>query len=88
MIKLSMAIKTDDVTCCIKVRGFERGLQWRIQERGPGVRPPLTLDQTEAQRTENFLLRPGPPYQDKTRQDNALFRVLYSPMYIDFIQII
>ena len=23
--------------------------------------------------------------QDKTRQDNALFRVLYSPMYIDFI---
>ena len=25
---------------------------------------------------------------DKTRQDNALFRVLYSPMYIDFIQII
>ena len=26
--------------------------------------------------------------QDKTRQDNALFGVLYSPMYIDFIQII
>ena len=25
---------------------------------------------------------------DKTRQDNALFGVLYSPMYIDFIQII
>ena len=26
--------------------------------------------------------------QDKTRQDNVLFGVLYSPMYIDFIQII
>ena len=26
--------------------------------------------------------------QDKTWQDNALFGVLYSPMYIDFIQII
>ena len=26
--------------------------------------------------------------QDKTRQDNALFGVLYSPMYVDFIQII
>ena len=26
--------------------------------------------------------------QDKTRQANALFGVLYSPMYIDFIQII
>ena len=25
--------------------------------------------------------------QDKTRQDNVLFGVLYSPMYIDFIQI-
>ena len=25
---------------------------------------------------------------DKTRQDNALFGVLYSPRYIDFIQII
>ena len=25
---------------------------------------------------------------DKTRQDNVLFGVLYSPMYIDFIQII
>ena len=25
---------------------------------------------------------------DKTRQDNALFGVLYSPLYIDFIQII
>ena len=25
---------------------------------------------------------------DKTRQDNALFGILYSPMYIDFIQII
>ena len=25
---------------------------------------------------------------DKTRQDTLLFRVLYSPMYIDFIQII
>ena len=24
---------------------------------------------------------------DKTRQDNALFGVLYSPMYIDFIQL-
>ena len=24
----------------------------------------------------------------KTRQDNVLFGVLYSPMYIDFIQII
>ena len=28
------------------------------------------------------------PRQDKTRQDNVLFGVLYSPMYIDFIQII
>ena len=27
-------------------------------------------------------------YVDKTRQDNVLFGVLYSPMYIDFIQII
>ena len=26
--------------------------------------------------------------QDKTRQDNVLFGVLHSPMYIDFIQII
>ena len=26
--------------------------------------------------------------QDKTRQDNVLFGVLYNPMYIDFIQII
>ena len=26
--------------------------------------------------------------QDKTRQDNVLFGILYSPMYIDFIQII
>ena len=26
--------------------------------------------------------------QDKTRQDNVLFGVLYSPTYIDFIQII
>ena len=26
--------------------------------------------------------------QDKTRQDNVLFGVLYSPMYIDFTQII
>ena len=26
--------------------------------------------------------------RDKTRQDNVLFGVLYSPMYIDFIQII
>ena len=25
---------------------------------------------------------------DKTRQDTVLFGVLYSPMYIDFIQII
>ena len=25
---------------------------------------------------------------DKTRQDNVLFGVLYSPVYIDFIQII
>ena len=25
---------------------------------------------------------------DKTRQDNVLFGVLYSPMYIDFIQIV
>ena len=25
---------------------------------------------------------------NKTRQDNVLFGVLYSPMYIDFIQII
>ena len=25
---------------------------------------------------------------DKTGHDNVLFRVLYSPMYIDFIQII
>ena len=24
-------------------------------------------------------------WQDKTRQDNVLFGVLYSPMYIDFI---
>ena len=55
---------------------------------GPGGPGPLTLDQTEAKRTENFLLRPSPPYQDKTRQDKALFGVLYSPMYIDFIQII
>ena len=28
------------------------------------------------------------PRRDKTRQDNVLFGVLYSPMYIDFIQII
>ena len=27
-------------------------------------------------------------YLDKTRQNNVLFGVLYSPMYIDFIQII
>ena len=27
-------------------------------------------------------------WQDKTRQDNVLCGVLYSPMYIDFIQII
>ena len=26
--------------------------------------------------------------QDKPRQDNVLFGVLYSPMYIDFIQLI
>ena len=31
---------------------------------------------------------PGGALQDKTRQDNALFGVLYSPMYIDFIRII
>ena len=31
---------------------------------------------------------PSIPRQDKTRQDNVLFGVLYSPMYIDFIQII
>ena len=37
-------------------------------------------------------LRPGcfgiHDYIDKTRQDNVLFGVLYSPMYINFIQII
>ena len=35
---------------------------------------------------------PPPPYpravQDKARQVNVLFGVLYSPMYIDFIQVI
>ena len=30
----------------------------------------------------------GKTRQDKTRQDNVLFGVLYNPMYIDFIQII
>ena len=41
--------------------------------------------------TVNPLLSPplpGGAYLDKTRQDDALFGVLYSPMYIDFIQII
>ena len=27
-------------------------------------------------------------FDEETRQDNVLFGVLYSPMYIDFIQII
>ena len=33
-------------------------------------------------------MTPGYVNVDKTRQDNVLFGVLYSPMYIDFIQII
>ena len=33
--------------------------QWRIQGMGPG--PPLFLEQTEAQRAENFFLRQPPP---------------------------
>ena len=38
----------------------------------------------------SHLISPPPPplhpsYQDRTRQDNALFGVLYSPMYIDFL---
>ena len=39
---------------------------------------------------EGSLPPPIPPerFLDKTRQDKALFGVLYSPMYIDFIQII
>ena len=34
------------------------------------------------------LITPGYVNVDKTRQDNVLFGVLYSPMYIDFIHII
>ena len=33
-------------------------------------------------------MTPGYVNVDKTRQDNVLFGVLYSPMYIDFIHII
>ena len=39
------------------------GMQWRIQGGGGG-RPPLFLDQTEAQRAEKnfFAYRTPPPY--------------------------
>ena len=33
-------------------------------------------------------MTPGYVNVEKTRQDNVLFGVLYSPMYIDFIHII
>ena len=41
-------------------------IQWRIQGRGPGVRPPpLFLDQTEAQRAKEFFWRPPtPPFSE------------------------
>ena len=50
---------------------------------------PLYADDKQSYRKSS--IKPPPPggaYLDKTRQDDALFGVLYSPMYIDFIQII
>ena len=64
-----------------------------VLPRTPSVRPKSEI--YTPQRDDAYTM-PSPPLplpypravQDKIRQDNVLFGVLYSPMYIDFIQII
>ena len=69
-----------------------------VLPRTPSVRPKSEIytPQRDDELPHSFHMPsptpPHPPYpravQDKTRQDNVLFGILYSPMYIDFIQII
>ena len=63
-----------------------------VLPRTPSVRPKSEIytPQRDDELPHSFHM-PSPyprAVQDKTRQDNVLFGVLYSPMYIDFIQII